>query len=104
MMKFLYMYVLKEDRQKRLEEIVSNRTDRHNKRRQQRKMQTEQFMKSMQMLQSNCKPDHSEPFEDYSIYLYRQTAPNFEDRVKNLEKQFIYVPVRFIRCVPLNFL
>ncbi|XP_071050107.1 protein-methionine sulfoxide oxidase mical3a isoform X9 [Onthophagus taurus] len=83
-----------EERQKRYEEIVANRVDRHNKRRQQRRMQTEQFLKSMQMLQSNCKPDHSEPFEDYSIYLYRQTAPNFEDRVKNLEKQFVYVPDR----------
>ncbi|KRT86414.1 Actin binding protein [Oryctes borbonicus] len=89
-----------EDRQKRLEEIASNRSDRHSKRRQQRKMQTEQFLKSMQMLQSNCKPDHSEPFEDYSIYLYRQTAPNFEDRVKNLEKQFIYVPDKDTRAAP----
>lgn len=60
-------------------------------------------MKSMQMLQSNCKPDHSEPFEDYSIYLYRQTAPNFEDRVKNLEKQFIYVPVRFLSVFTLFY-
>lgn len=94
---------MKEDRQRRLEDIVSNRVDRHNKRRQQRKNQTEQFIKSMQMLQSNCKPDHSEPFEDYSIYLYRQTAPNFGDRVKNLEKQFIYVPVRFQCCFFFRF-
>lgn len=48
------------------------------------------------MLQANAKPDASGPFEDYSIFLYRQTAPNFEDRVKDLEKKFIYVPVRVV--------
>ncbi|XP_044256717.1 F-actin-monooxygenase Mical [Tribolium madens] len=80
-----------EERQKILEEIVANRNERHNKRRQQRRLQTEQFLKSMQMLQANAKPD-SQPFEDYSLFVYRQTAPNFEDRVKDLEKKFTYVP------------
>ncbi|KAK5642466.1 hypothetical protein RI129_008633 [Pyrocoelia pectoralis] len=83
-----------EERRKRLEEIAANRVDRHNKRRQQRKMQTEQFIKSMQMLQMNAKTDASEPFEDYSLFVYRQTAPDFQDRVKNLEKQFTYIPDR----------
>lgn len=83
--------VTKEERQKMLEEIASNRAERQNKRRQQRKLQTEQFLKSMQMLQANARDP--EPFEDYSIFLYRQTAPKFEDRVKDLEKQFTYVPV-----------
>ncbi|XP_030753710.1 F-actin-monooxygenase Mical-like isoform X2 [Sitophilus oryzae] len=81
-----------EDRQKVLEEIVANRQDRMNKRKQHRQRQTEQFIKSMQMLHANAKPDKSEPFEDYSIFLYRQTAPKFKDRVKDLEKQFTYVP------------
>lgn len=75
-----------------LEEIASNRAERQNKRRYQRKLQTEQFLKSMQMLQANAKPD-AQPFEDYSIFLYRQTAAKFEDRVKDLEKQFTYIPV-----------
>lgn len=88
------MYI-KEERQKILEELAANRNDRQNRRRQQRKLQTEQFFKSMQMLQANAKPD-SQPFEDYSIFLYRQTAPKFEDRVKDLEKQFTYVPVRLV--------
>ncbi|XP_017769097.1 PREDICTED: protein-methionine sulfoxide oxidase Mical isoform X2 [Nicrophorus vespilloides] len=83
-----------EDRMRRLEEIAQNRCERQSKRRQQRKMQTDQFIKSMQMLQANCKPDHSEPFEDYSLFVYRQTAPNFEDRVKDLEKKFTYIPER----------
>uniref|UniRef100_A0A1Y1MKJ1 F-actin monooxygenase n=2 Tax=Photinus pyralis TaxID=7054 RepID=A0A1Y1MKJ1_PHOPY len=83
-----------EERRKRLEEIAANRLDRQNKRRQQRKMQTEQFIKSMQMLQMNAKPDQSQPFEDYSLFVYRQTAPDFQDRVKNLEKQFTYIPDR----------
>jgi hypothetical protein len=55
-------------------------------------LQTEQFLKSMQMLQANA-PD-SQPFEDYSLFVYRQTAPNFEDRVKDLERKFTYFPVR----------
>ncbi|XP_072385075.1 uncharacterized protein Mical isoform X5 [Diabrotica undecimpunctata] len=80
-----------EERQKMLEEIAANRAERHNKRKYQRKLQTEQFLKSMQMLQANAKAD-SQPFEDYAIFLYRQTAPKFEDRVKDLEKQFTYVP------------
>lgn len=78
-----------------MEELAANRFERQNKRRQQRKLQTEQFLKSMQMLQANAKPD-SQPFEDYAIFLYRQTAPKFEDRVKDLEKQFTYVPVRLV--------
>nr|CAI5820400.1 unnamed protein product [Callosobruchus analis] len=73
---------------------ANNRAERQNKRRQQRKFQTAQFIKSMQMLQSNAKPD-SQPFEDYAIFLYRQTAPKFEDRVKDLEKQFTYVPSHY---------
>ncbi|XP_028150069.1 F-actin-monooxygenase Mical isoform X3 [Diabrotica virgifera virgifera] len=80
-----------EERQKMLEEIASNRAERHNKRKYQRKLQTEQFIKSMQMLQANAKAD-AQPFEDYAIFLYRQTAPKFEDRVKQIEKQFTYVP------------
>ena len=88
--------VSKEERQKILEEIAANRTERQNKRRQQRRLQTEQFVKSMQMLQANAKSDL--PFEDYSLFVYRQTAPNFEDRVKDLEKKFTYVPVRSVVC------
>lgn len=85
-----------------LEEIITNRTERQNKRRQQRKLQTEQFIKSMQMLQANAILDPSGPFEDYSIFLYRQTAPNFEDRVKDLEKKFTYVPVRIMSVDCIN--
>ena len=36
------------------------------------------------------------PFEDYSIYMYRQNAPEFTDRVKMLEKKLLN-PVRMIR-------
>ncbi|KAF5302677.1 hypothetical protein FQA39_LY10173 [Lamprigera yunnana] len=83
-----------EERRRRLEEIAANRIERQNKRRFQRRMQTEQFIKSMQMLQMNAKADASGPFEDYSLFVYRQTAPDFQDRVKNLEKQFTYIPDR----------
>lgn len=79
----------------RLAEIDANRSDRHYKRRLQRAQQTENFYKSLHMLQANTllrDPD-SGPFEDYSIYLYRQSAPEFNDRVKELERKLLY-PVR----------
>lgn len=35
------------------------------------------------------------PFEDYSIFLYRQQAPEFNDRVKELERKLLF-PVRWM--------
>ncbi|XP_033221459.1 F-actin-monooxygenase Mical isoform X2 [Belonocnema kinseyi] len=78
------------ERQKRLEEIEKNRIERMKKRQYLRKMATQQFYKSMQMLAANAKRDKEEPFEDYSIFLYRQTAPDFKDRVKDLEQKILY--------------
>jgi ABC-type uncharacterized transport system permease subunit len=48
------------------------------------------------MLQANNylrDEDGDEAFEDYSIFMYRQNAPEFTDRVKELEKKLLY-PVR----------
>lgn len=67
------------------------------KRRQQRAQQTQNFYKSLQLLQAGkmlCdEVDENTPFEDYSIYMYRQQAPEFKDRVKDLEKKLLN-PVR----------
>lgn len=82
--------VIKDERQKRLDEIEKHRTERMKKRQYLRKMATQQFYKSMQMLQANAKREKDEPFEDYSIFLYRQTAPDFKDRVKDLEQKILY--------------
>ena len=93
---------MQEERTKRLEEIEANRIDRHNKRRQHRAAQTENFYKSLHMLQVNTflrESDSSSPFEDYSIFLYRQSAPEFNDRVKELENKLRY-PVR--NCAEWN--
>nr|XP_031846708.1 F-actin-monooxygenase Mical isoform X3 [Nomia melanderi] len=79
-----------EERQKRLADIEKNRADRMRRRQYLRKMATQQFYKSMQMLQANAKREKDEPFEDYSIFLYRQTAPDFKDRVKYLEQKILY--------------
>lgn len=59
-----------------------------------RKLATQQFYKSMQILQGNAKCEKNEAFEDYSIFLYRQTAPDFKDRVKDLEQKILY-PVSY---------
>lgn len=82
--------VIKDERQKRLDEIEKHRTERMKKRQYLRKMATQQFYKSMQMLQANAKREKDEPFEDYAIFLYRQTAPDFKDRVKDLEQKILY--------------
>lgn len=67
------------------------------KRRQQRAQQTQNFYKSLQLLQAGKmlrdEIDENTPFEDYSIYMYRQQAPEFKDRVKDLEKKLLH-PVR----------
>lgn len=81
---------IKDERQKTLDEIEKHRTERMKKRQYLRKMATQQFYKSMQMLQANAKREKDEPFEDYSIFLYRQTAPDFKDRVKDLEQKILY--------------
>lgn len=80
----------------RLADIDANRIDRQNRRRQHRKLQTENFLKSLHMLQANNYLRESEDpaaFEDYSIFMYRQNAPEFNDRVKELEQKLLY-PVR----------
>lgn len=63
------------------------------KRRQQRYQQTQNFYKSLHMLQANIllrEADENTPFEDYSIFMYRQQAPEFNDRVKELERKLLY--------------
>lgn len=80
-----------------MKEIEENRLDRLSKRRQQRYQQTQNFYKSLHMLQANNLlregGDENTPFEDYSIFLYRQQAPEFNHRVKELERKLLF-PVR----------
>lgn len=85
-----HKFAIKDERQKKLDEIEKHRIERMKKRQYLRKMATQQFYKSMQMLQANAKREKDEPFEDYSIFLYRQTAPDFKDRVKDLEQKILY--------------
>jgi hypothetical protein len=98
----------------RLADIDANRIDRQTRRRQQRKLQTENFLKSLHMLQAanflrENGEDEDAAFEDYSIYMYRQNAPEFSDRVKELEKKLLYpvscgfvVLVVEVRVLPLT--
>ncbi|XP_032595831.1 F-actin-monooxygenase Mical isoform X2 [Drosophila grimshawi] len=91
-----------EERQQRLQEIEENRLDRMSRRRQQRFHQTQNFYKSLQLLQAGKLlreggdgvtegvAEDGTPFEDYSIFLYRQQAPVFNDRVKELERKLLF--------------
>lgn len=44
------------------------------------------------MLQANNMREDKDtcPFEDYSIFMYRKSAPEFNERVKDLEKKLLY--------------
>ncbi|XP_046672413.1 F-actin-monooxygenase Mical isoform X4 [Homalodisca vitripennis] len=72
----------RESDQLRMERIMRRQYLRHK--------ENEQFQKSMQMLSGNAKSDDKQPFEDYSIFVYRQTAPDFHDRIKELELKILY--------------
>lgn len=80
------------------QELEALRMERILRRQYLRHMQTQQFHKSMQMLSGNAKEDddNREPFEDYSIFVYRQTAPDFKDRVKQLEMKILYPVSRHV--------
>jgi hypothetical protein len=56
------------------------------------------LLKSMQMLETNAKCKDSSSLEDYSLFVYRQTAPAFQDRVRDLELKLFY-PVRQFACI-----
>lgn len=88
-----------------MQEIEENRLDRMSRRRQQRFHQTQNFYKSLQLLQAGKLlregadgsaeggggvAEDGTPFEDYSIFLYRQQAPIFNDRVKELERKLLF--------------
>lgn len=90
---YVPLHKRKDERAQRQQEITDNRNDRQNRRRLMRAMQTQNFYKSLHMIQANQmlrESDSSTPFEDYSIYMYRQSAPEFGDRVKELERKLMY--------------
>lgn len=51
------------------------------------------MLQAGKLLRGENDPDENSPFEDYSIYMYRQQAPEFKDRVKELEQKLMH-PVR----------
>lgn len=89
----------KDERQKKNEKFEKYRNEYMKRRLYLSKLVTRQFYKSMQMLQTNAKTKKDEPFEDYSIFLYRQSAPDFKDRIKDLEQKILYpVSQRWFDC------
>ncbi|KAI5701118.1 hypothetical protein M8J75_006235 [Diaphorina citri] len=86
-----------------IEQIERNREERLSKQRSQRERDTRQFVKSMQMLAAYSRPEPGESLgstnvdEDYGIFMYRQTAPDFKDRVKEIEQK-IFHPEREVRA------
>ncbi|CAH1389567.1 unnamed protein product [Nezara viridula] len=79
---------VRHERRERLNEIEKNRTERIIRKQYMRHILNKQLVKSMTMLSTNAKSD--EPFEDYSLFVYRMTAPDFKDRVKHLENKLLY--------------
>ncbi|XP_034233046.1 F-actin-monooxygenase Mical isoform X4 [Thrips palmi] len=81
-----------QERIKRLEEIKQNRIERQQRSKYMQMLTRQQFYKSIQMLQANAprSDDDDTPFDDYSLFMYRMTAPDFQDRVKSLEQKLLY--------------
>ncbi|XP_073975885.1 molecule interacting with CasL isoform X2 [Rhodnius prolixus] len=82
-----------ESRRRRQEDIERLRSERYMHRKYLRHIANQQFYKSMQMLQTNAlqtQQENNEPFEDYSLFVYRMTAPDFKERVKQLENKLLY--------------
>ncbi|XP_069686571.1 F-actin-monooxygenase Mical isoform X3 [Periplaneta americana] len=79
-----------EEQWQRWEEIRQNRSERQMRRKLLLDLAKKHLHKSMQMLETNAKCDGSTPFEDYSLFVYRQTAPAFQDRVRDLELKLFY--------------
>lgn len=57
----------------------------------QEKLIASGIMEKVRMLEENQnhEPD-SIPFEDISMFLYRETAPEFKERVRDLEKKLLH--------------
>ncbi|CAB0017441.1 unnamed protein product, partial [Nesidiocoris tenuis] len=78
------------ERARRREDIERNRMDRYMRRKYLRHIANQQFYKSISMLQSNARDDEEkQPIEDFSLFVYRMTAPDFKDRVKELENKLL---------------
>jgi len=60
------------------------------RRKMARELQTDQLMKSLAMMEANHWSPEEGSFNDYSLYVYRQTAPEFTNRVKELEMKLKY--------------
>lgn len=56
------------------------------------------MLQAGKLLRGEDDNDDNSPFEDYSIYMYRQQAPEFKYRVKELEQKLLH-PVRLSNCV-----
>uniref|UniRef100_A0A8D8W3X7 F-actin monooxygenase n=1 Tax=Cacopsylla melanoneura TaxID=428564 RepID=A0A8D8W3X7_9HEMI len=87
-----------------IEQIEVNRAERLSKQRVQRDRDTRQFVKSMQMLAAYSRPEPGSEAptttnvdEDYGIFMYRQNAPDFKLRVKDIERK-IFHPEREVRA------
>lgn len=66
---------------------------------EQQRLTAARILKSVRMLQENSKQENENiPFEDYSMFLYRQSAPDFKERVKDLEKKLLFPVSWYSMC------
>jgi len=93
--RYLELKRCRAERRKRLEEMEKTRTERTIKKEYIRHIMCQHMKKSMQMLETNSRGpvEDPEPFEDFDLFMYRMTAPDFKDRVKQLENKLLH-PVR----------
>jgi hypothetical protein len=77
----------------RREELERNREERMQRRRMMRHLSTQTFIQNMRRMQTagNFYDDaKEEKLEDFSLKIYREHAPQFKDRVKEMEQKILY--------------
>lgn len=94
------VWLNQQERETHKEELDKLRMERILRRQYLRHKESQCFEKSMQMLCGNAKDDEPTPFEDYSIFVYRQTAPDFKDRINQIEMKILY-PVRCVSSLTI---
>jgi hypothetical protein len=73
-----------------LQEILHNQSERQMHNKYMLELAIKHLHNSIQMLEANARTEDSAPFEDYSLFVYRQTAPSFQDLCRDFELKLFY--------------
>jgi len=103
----IFVCASKEEMESRRQEIEKNREDRMQRRRMMRHLTSQNFIQNMRRMQTAGnfydEDQKEEKLEDISLKIYREHAPRFKDRVKEMETKILYpVSTEIPKCVHSN--